>query len=61
MHNFFELSNKFDRKAKKSKKVDPAWNLGSNLGPFTFRRFTDLAMERPLTEGYGYGTIELNM
>ena len=38
------------------KKVEPAYNLGSNLGPITFTKFTDLATETPLTEGYGYKT-----
>ena len=60
MHNFFKLSKKVDRESKKSKKVDLAWNLGSNLRSITFGRFTDLATETPLAEGCGYGTMEFN-
>ena len=60
MHNFFKLSKKINRESKKSKKVDLAWNLGSNLRSITFGRFTDLAKETPLTKGYGYGTMEFN-
>ena len=45
---------------KSPKNVELTWNLGSNLRSITFGRFTDLATETPLAEGYGYGKMEFN-